>query len=211
MTPDEFRNITSVSRETVEKIRVYESLIQKWQPKINLVSRNTMNELWSRHFLDSWQLVQHIRPTDKILVDLGSGGGFPAIILAIITDLEVHMVESDRRKSLFLKEVVRTLGLNAHVHNDRIENIESLQADIVTSRALAPLTDLLKYAQNLMKNDGICIFPKGKRFKEELTDANYVWHIIGEEFKSIVSDDSWIFVVKEFSDVCPDARSRNER
>ena len=197
MTPAEFQKITHVSRETMAKLAAYEALIFRWQKKINLVSRASLDQIWQRHFLDCWQMIHHIRPTDHRLADLGSGNGMPGIIFALCTDLEVILIESDRRKAVFLNEAVRVLGLQVKIAPRRIENLPPLGVDIITARALAPLNQLLDYAHTHINKNGICIFAKGRQLQTEIKNAKKQWRLTSESFNSKTDPDG-ILVVREF-------------
>jgi len=135
--------LSRVSRETRERLNTYAELLRKWQRSINLVGPKTLDDLWNRHFVDSAQLLPLIPPTARVLVDFGSGAGFPGLVLAILGMAEVHLIESDQRKATFLREVARATGTPVTVHAKRIEQVTPFPADIVSARALAPLGDLL--------------------------------------------------------------------
>src|SRR5260221_2069883 len=138
-----FEAATGVSRETCERLERYVATLLRWQPTINLVSRGTLDDLWRRHLLDSAQLLPHM-PDCGPIVDLGSGAGFPGLVLAILGAPDVHLVESDSRKAAFLREAARAAGAAVTVHNAPIETV-SVPAAAITARALAPLTPLLPY------------------------------------------------------------------
>jgi 16S rRNA (guanine527-N7)-methyltransferase len=171
----EFADLTHVSRETLERLALYVDLLRTWQEKINLVSASTLSDVWRRHLLDSAQIAPHIPAEAKILADLGSGAGFPGLVLAIMTGLETHLVESDQRKAAFLREVARQTGTKVHLHVCRIEKAEKIFADVLTARALANLADLLDFSPRFLKRDGVALFLKGKNWREELTDAQKNW------------------------------------
>lgn len=181
----------NVSRETIAKLKDYETLIKEWNNKFNLVSKSSVVELWNRHIIDSLQLIQFIHPTDKILYDFGSGAGFPAIVLAIAAEqlfpnLNVTLIESIGKKALFLKTVIEELNLqNVNVMNDRIENLKSMPVDIISSRALANLSKLLEYAKPFCKKETKLIFPKGENWKEELEIAKGKWSFDCKVIQSI--------------------------
>lgn len=174
MTPREFQVAAGVSRETMERLEAYAAVLCAWQPKLNLVGPATLPELWQRHFLDSSQLVPLLPPQDPIM-DIGSGAGFPGLVIAIVTARPVTLVESDARKSAFLREAIRVSGATAAVQNRRIETLPHGCAAILTARALAPLTKLCGYAQRLLAPDGQAFFLKGQRWEEELTEARQHW------------------------------------
>lgn len=179
-----FQAETGVSRETLDRLAAYEATLRKWQPKINLVGPSTLPDAWRRHFLDSAQLFPLIPESARVLVDLGSGAGFPGLVLAILGVPEVHLVESDARKCAFLREAARAADLKVTVHNKRIEAVIGIEADVVTARALAPLTDLLAWAHPFIGNRGVAVFPKGQNVAEELTDTTKYWKMRTERFDS---------------------------
>ncbi len=165
-----------VSRETCGRLELYESLLKKWNPEINLVSRATLGEIWTRHFADSAQLLFCAPETARHWVDLGSGGGFPGLVVAILArelrpGLSVTLVESDLRKCTFLREVARQTGTPVTVLAERAESLPPLDADVVSARALAPLRDLLRLAARHLKPGGTALFPKGANHDSELSDA----------------------------------------
>jgi 16S rRNA (guanine527-N7)-methyltransferase len=169
-----------VSRETLAALQQFEQLVRRWTPAINLVSKSTLAGLWSRHILDSAQIFSLCPPSATTWADLGSGGGFPGIVVAILAkqlkpDLRVTLVESDLRKATFLRQAAQALSLPVPVHSARIESLDSLQADVVSARALAPLPDLLAHADRHLAAGGVAIFPKGARFAEELAEARKSW------------------------------------
>ena len=170
-----------VSRETMQDLEAYVSLIQKWNPKINLVSKLSLNDVWGRHIWDSWQIVDYCSETDGKWLDLGSGGGLPGILLAIHAkhyrpDRTICMIESDARKVQFLRTVVRQLNLNATVINERIEKVPSMDAKVVTSRALAHLSVLLDFAALHLSVNGVLLIHKGGRFQQEIDQARQNWN-----------------------------------
>ncbi|WP_316013367.1 16S rRNA (guanine(527)-N(7))-methyltransferase RsmG [Roseobacter sp. HKCCA0434] len=187
--------IADVSRETRDKLAVYERLLKTWSAKINLVAPNTLANLQSRHFEDSAQLLD-LANDGGHWVDLGSGGGFPGLILALIDPTRRYtLVESDLRKSLFLKEVARETDTVVEVINNRIERIKPLNADILSARALAPLDRLLTFAERHGNSKTQLIFPKGRSYREELANAQRSWDLSYEIHPSRTSDDSVIITI----------------
>lgn len=176
MSAADFQAQTGVSDDVLARLTLYADLLVKWQAKINLVGSDTLPDLWSRHMLDSAQLAAFIEPGAKV-ADLGSGAGFPGLVLAIMGGADVHLVESDQKKCAFLREVNRVTEAGAEIHSARIEALEPLDADVVTSRALASLDKLLGYGNIHRLSTGKCLFLKGKRWMEELTDAQKHWKI----------------------------------
>ena len=173
-------SMQDVSRETYERLTVYLELLIKWNKKINLVSNATLDDVWNRHFLDSIQIYHIVSKTGKKWFDLGSGAGFPGLVASIVgmesdTPNYVTLIESDMRKCMFLRTVIRELGAPAEVINDRIENISPLNADIITARALADLNVLLGYSYRHLNKEGIALFPKGNNWQSELKKAELSW------------------------------------
>jgi len=192
-----------VSRETYDQLRKFEALIQKWSPKINLISKSDLHQVWERHIVDSAQIWPIASNRNGIWADLGAGGGFPAIVLAILSAATTNqtaftMVESDTRKSVFLRTAIRELGLkNANVVAERIESIDPLKATTITARALAPLKDLLALCERHLAPDGLAIFPKGERAKQEVEEATKTWNFSISEHSSQTSGGAKILVIKD--------------
>lgn len=179
----------NVSRETIERLKLYEVLLHKWNPRINLVSRASLAESWERHIEDSMQILAPAPHPADHWVDLGSGGGFPGLVVAIMgmdqkSPAKVTLVESDTRKCAFLRSVIRETGAPASVINDRIENIPPLQADILSARALADLSKLLSFADRHLGKSGTAIFPKGASWTNELSEAQRAWSFSHQVVKS---------------------------
>lgn len=171
-----FQRATGVSRETLDRLAIYAELLQRWNPRINLVSAKTIPDLWRRHFLDSTQLID-IAPTGPVTwADVGSGAGFPGLVIALARpDTQAILVESDQRKAAFLNTVIRATDAPARVVAQRIEAMPPLNADVLSARALAPLTALLKIAATHLKRDGTAIFPKGATYRDECKEALEHW------------------------------------
>lgn len=170
----------NVSRETLDRLTAFQSLVASWSPKINLVSRRDLDDIWDRHIWDSVQVWLKCPIQAKSWADLGSGGGFPGVVVAIMAadtqhDLKVTMVESDQRKCAFLRTAIRTLDLRAKVVAARIENCDLQGADVISARALASLADLLKVTEAMAKSSTTFLFPKGVRWKEEVEAALEGW------------------------------------
>ncbi len=201
---ENFIQDTGVSRETLEKLAVYADTLKKWNKKVNLVSRSTIDDLWHRHFLDSAQLFPLFPPDSQTLLDLGSGAGFPGLVLAIMGQLEVHLVEADRRKSEFLREIVRLTQIRATVHNTRIEALDPFPADIVTARALAPLPNLLEWSLPFLHTESTCIFLKGRNVEDELTNIHNIWETKTIRRPSRTDQESTVLCIREVSRVRSD-------
>lgn len=175
---------TGVSRETLDRLGAYADLVRRWQPKINLVGPSTLDDLWRRHMLDSAQLFPLLPADARTLVDLGSGAGFPGLVLAVLGVPDVHLVESDTRKAAFLREAARVSGTNVTVHARRIDAVPAIAADIVTARALAPLAELLAWAHRFVGSRGVALFPKGQQAEDEVADAARIWTLSVERIPS---------------------------
>lgn len=182
--PEDFQRDTGVSRETLERLRLYAELLVKWQARINLVGPETIPSLWRRHFLDSAQVFPILPQPIHRLVDMGSGAGFPGLVLALLGAPDVHLIESDARKCAFLREAARVTATPVTVHNTRIERLAPLGADVVTARALAPLDKLLGWAEPHLLPSGHCLFLKGRGHDDELTTASKEWNITYERIPS---------------------------
>ena len=164
-------------------------MLEKWQPRINLIANSTLLDIWHRHIFDSAQLAQHVPTDTKIILDVGSGAGFPGLVLAIMTGATVHLVESDQRKSIFLHTVSRELELNTVIHNKRIETLPPLGAEIITARALASVEKLLTLLDSQLPAGPICLFLKGAKVQEELTILSRYPNIESSTFQSASSPD----------------------
>ena len=195
LTEAEFAALVDVSRETHARLAAYVALLVKWNAKINLVGPATLADVWRRHILDSAQIHRDVADA-SLLVDLGSGAGLPGLILAVLGGPQIHLIESDARKCAFLHEAARVTGAAVTIHNKRIEAVPALEADVVTARALAPLAQLLDHAVRFLKPAGKCVFLKGARQAEELTDARKSWHMKVTERPSL-SDPSGVILEVE--------------
>ncbi|HEU6442745.1 MAG TPA: 16S rRNA (guanine(527)-N(7))-methyltransferase RsmG [Microvirga sp.] len=170
----------NVSRETLEKLELLERELRRWQAIKNLVGPATLDRIWERHIVDSLQLL-NLAPEARTWVDLGSGAGFPGVVLAIAGQergLTVHLVESNSRKCAFLRQIVRLTGASAVVHEARLEAVIPGfvgKADVVSARALASLTQLLEWTEPMLKTGTTGLFPKGRDAESELTEARKRW------------------------------------
>jgi len=175
--------LTPVSRETLNRLDRFVDLLLTWQQRINLIAPSTAAHVWTRHIADSLQLLA-LAPQARIWVDLGSGGGFPGLVIACALaetpGAQVHLVEANAKKAAFLREAARVTGAPVSVHNGRIEDFlknPPTVVDVVTARALAPLSELLGYAHPLLKRGARAVFPKGQDVDAELTEAAKYWKI----------------------------------
>lgn len=184
-----------VSRETETRLRGYHQLLLAWNRRINLIGRGDEATSWQRHILDSVQ-VAPLLPADGEVADLGSGGGLPGVVVAILRAAPIHLVESDRRKAAFLREASRDLP-HVTVHARRIEEAVLPPLAAVTARALAPLTALLPHAARLLAPGGVAVFPKGRAAAAELTDAAPHWLMRVERFPSRTDPDATLLRLSE--------------
>ncbi len=182
-----------VSRETLGRLEAYVEILLKWQKAINLIGPATVDDIWSRHILDSAQLLPHIPAGAKTLADLGAGAGFPGLVVAAARpDLDVILVESDARKAAFLGEASRRMSLEKQpkIVIGRIEAVAPAKADVLTARAVAPLGTLLSWAERHRSDPAICLFHKGKDWQVELTEAQRGWDIDLQHFPSATDRDA---------------------
>jgi 16S rRNA (guanine527-N7)-methyltransferase len=186
-----------------ERLRRYAGLVEKWSGKINLVSKGDLAQLWDRHVQDSLSLKAHIPAGVRRAIDLGSGAGFPGLVLAIATGITFTLIESDTRKAAFLLEAARETGAPVQVINARIEAAKPEPAALITARALAPLDKLLALALPHLAESGVCLFPKGRTAEVELTAAKPFWHMEVERFLSPLDAQSCILKVSQIRHVGP--------
>ncbi|MDA1237837.1 MAG: 16S rRNA (guanine(527)-N(7))-methyltransferase RsmG [Proteobacteria bacterium] len=192
----------SVSRETLTSLLEYEKILSVWTKKINLISAGSVDNIWARHILDSAQIFLKIPKGVNTVADLGSGAGFPGMVLAILArelrpELNFKLVESDQRKAVFLREVSRILDVSVSVVDSRIEKLNALDVDIVTARALAPLVVLFGYAERHLRVGGIGIFLKGERFIPEIKEALLDWEFKIKKEESETNNNSFILTITE--------------
>lgn len=198
--------LTPVSRETADRLDRFVALLLEWQRHTNLISASTEAILWTRHIADSLQLLDVVRPErpdTKIWVDLGSGAGFPGLVIACALaetpGAHVHLVESIGKKATFLREAIAATGVPASVHAERIADFAKhapAAIDVVTARALAPLPKLLAEAYPLLKTGSVGVFPKGQDVATELTEAAKCWNIQPRLVKSRTDPKAQIVVVR---------------
>jgi 16S rRNA (guanine527-N7)-methyltransferase len=194
-----FLRSVTVSRETLARLERYAALLEQWQPKINLVGPKTMAEYWVRHFLDSAQLQPYLG-TPKRIVDLGSGAGFPGLVLAILTGIETHLVDSDQRKCIFLREVSRETSAPVTVHNGRAEALAPLGADLITARAFAPLAEILAMGFAHLAPGGRMLLLKGEGWAAEVEAARAAgWAFHVKHFPSLTSSESAILALTDIA------------
>ncbi|MCX2560576.1 16S rRNA (guanine(527)-N(7))-methyltransferase RsmG [Acetobacter farinalis] len=189
-----------VSRETQERLEAFVALLEKWNPRINLVSSRDMASVWERHVLDSLQLAPLVAGHERF-IDMGSGGGFPGVIVAVASGVPGVLIESDQRKAAFLREAARATQAPLTVLAERIEQVETKPAPVVTARALASLNKLLEWTAPLLAEGGKAFFLKGQQADEELTEARRYWHMDVRIHRSITSHDGVILEVSNLDRV----------
>ncbi len=194
-------NLDLYLKNSQQDLEKYIELLKKWQKAVNLVSSYTLSDVWKRHILDSAQLYPLLPIKNITLVDMGSGAGFPALVLAILNKnnngpiQNIFLIESDMKKSLFLKEVVRELNLSVKILNKRIELVSDIKADVLTARALSSLSDLLVLGKNFIYSDTVCLFLKGENYEKEIKNCFIPCKI--EKIKSITNSNSSVLKITE--------------
>lgn len=182
-----------VSRETLGRLERFAQLLARWQPRINLIAPSTVTQIWARHIVDSLQVLDLAPPGAVHWLDLGSGAGFPGLVCAMAApSLRVTLVESDKRKSAFLREAARTTATDVTILTERIEDIPPQKADIVSARALAPLDPLLSLAHPHLAPHGCALFPKGRSHQDEISVVSRNWRMKLETIPSITDPEAVI-------------------
>ncbi len=205
----ELSRIYPVSRETFRRFEILVERVEEWQKKTNLVAPSTLNEIWNRHIADSLQCLS-IKPDARSWVDIGSGGGFPGLVIAaVMADREnstVDLVESIQKKCSFLRQVNRQMSGRAKIHCDRIENARNLipTPEIVTARALAALPMLLELSSPWLLNGATALFHKGREYEAELADCDGLWTFDLVNHESVISSDSVILEIRNLKQLNAD-------
>ena len=188
-----FARVSGVSRETLTKLEAYVALLSQWNRRINLVSANTMGDVWRRHILDCAQLAKYLPRQARVVVDLGAGAGLPGLVLAAMGVPEMHLIESDLRKSAFLREAARIMDVPVALHPERIEKVAAFPVDTVVARACAPLSQLIDFSEKFITPATACLFLKGESAGDELASARTSWRLIAESIPSL-SDPSGVIL-----------------
>ncbi len=206
--PEDFAEGFGVSRETLERLQTYERLLRQWQNVVNLVSAPTLDAIWFRHFADSGQLAAHIPVGAERLADLGSGAGFPGLVLAILTRDSnwqgarpaVTLVESDQRKAAFLREIVRNIHIPVDILSTRIEASDTVErirgVDVVTARALARLDRLLAFMQPVVDHKSVLLLLKGRAAEDEISQARGAYAFDSETHVSLTDPEARVLVIR---------------
>jgi 16S rRNA (guanine527-N7)-methyltransferase len=201
--PDEFAEQSGVSRETLDRLKIFAEALSDWSTRHNLVSRRSLGDIWRRHMWDSAQLARFVPAGAATLVDLGSGAGFPGLVLAALLGdrTAVALYEATRKKADFLRFAAERMGLKVTVRNMRVEDETHHSADVVTARALAPLPLLLGYAQQFSGRDTVCLFLKGQSVAAELTEARKSWRMNLSQHQSATDPLGVILEIRELGHV----------
>ena len=202
---DTFCRFTQVSRETITSLKKYENYLIKSNKTLNLIGKSTINQIWIRHFLDSSQVIDFINKNERDLVDLGSGAGFPGLVLAIMAKdrkipLKVKLIEKSPRKALFLREIIKSLNLKVGVLNlNVLKQPGKLEADLISARAFKPLKIILQFLdRNTEKWKKIFLF-LGKTGQDELLQASKSWNIKYKQRMSVTSNDSVVIEINKLT------------
>ena len=200
---DTFNRIAQVSRETIISLKKYEKLLIKANNKLNLIGKSTNNLIWHRHFLDSAQAIDFVDKNDKSMIDLGSGAGFPGLVIGLIAKdrkipLKIKVLEKSPKKIKFLNEIINELDLNVEtIEKNILQNPIELSEDIIVARAFKPLADILKLIHNKTKNWKKVLLFLGKTGKMDLQEATKSWNIEYKQRVSITSSDSIIIKINK--------------
>jgi 16S rRNA (guanine527-N7)-methyltransferase len=180
-----------VSRETLERLAIYETLLRERGKTLSLVGRSTLDDVWHRHFLDSAQLWPLLKP-DAPLLDMGTGAGFPGMVLAIMGARNIHLSDNNQLKAAFLSEVAAATGTTVTIHNCKVEALPALEIDVATARALTDLGRLLALGERFFLKGAVGLFLKGAKANEEVAEARRHWQFSTEIIPSRTSDQSSI-------------------
>jgi 16S rRNA (guanine527-N7)-methyltransferase len=201
---ESFCSYLYVSRETYERFEIYLETLLKWQKSINLISKSTIDTIWIRHFLDSAQLYYFTKNISGNILDLGSGAGFPGLILAMMGNKNISVVESDQKKCTFIREVAMLSDTNINIYNSRIEDLNFFKPNLITARALAPLDKLIKYVENYIEKSPSnseklpnMLFLKGKSYKKELLELNKTRNLDYKTYQSITDEFGKIIYINK--------------
>jgi len=203
----QYQSLADFSPKIRRRLEIFANLLADWNSHINLISRGDLEKLWPRHIADCLQLIPLIPPNVEGAIDLGSGAGFPGLILAIATGVPFTLIEADRRKAIFLAEAARKTEAPVAVQNVQIEHARPVSTRLVTARALAPLPSLLTFATPFLARDGVCLFPKGKNVAGELTAAARQWHMRVQRLPSRTDQQACVLRVSEIRRVRADLRA----
>ena len=200
---DTFNRFTQVSRETITSLKIYENLLIQANKRLNLIGYSTVNQIWTRHFLDSSQVIDFVDKNDEAMVDIGTGAGFPGLIIAILAKdrkipLKIRLIEKSPKKVKFLKDVITKLKLDVKVSNENIlEQDNELNEDLIISRAFKPLKIILELIHKKAKNCKKIFIFLGKTGKSELLQASKIWDIEYKQRVSVTNNDSIVIEINK--------------
>ncbi|MEZ5926222.1 MAG: 16S rRNA (guanine(527)-N(7))-methyltransferase RsmG [Hyphomicrobiaceae bacterium] len=202
-SPADFARVFGVSRETIARLETYQALLERWSHVKDLVAPGTMSQIWYRHFTDSAQLIR-LAPDARCWLDLGSGAGFPGLVVAILlkgtAGVRVGLVESNARKCAFLRDVARQTGAPVDIFPSRIQELATQNRvdnyDVVTARALAPLGELLELATPFFRSETVGLFLKGRTAADEVREASRRWDFVAELHESLTESEARIVEIR---------------
>jgi len=197
----DFQMFMNLSDKKIKNFEIYIDMLIKWNKRINLVSSSTVKTAWFRHVLDSAQIYSYLPKKTKSLIDFGSGAGFPGMVMALIGVPKVHLVESKTKKAEFLYAVCNATGADVQIHNSRIESLASRKFDVITARALAPLTKLLEYGFNFSNKNSVQLYLKGRNVETELTQAKKKWNMDLQSHQSVTDPESRVLSISKVSKI----------
>lgn len=199
-----FKTHFNVSRETIEMLEVYARELLKWNDTYNLIGSSTKADLEMRHFIDSAQLLDHIPHNTSSLLDIGSGAGFPGLVLAICGVQNVHLVDSNQKKCLFLRHIARTLSVPVTIHQCAVEGLSLPVFDVITSRAFASLSQIFVASKHLSNAKTTFLLLKGQDYKKEIEELQKIWTVEHKIINSMTSPTGKILVIK--GSACDESR-----
>jgi len=208
--PEAFAEKVLVSRETLDRLKIHVDLLRDWSARHNLVSQRSLDDVWRRHVWDSAQLTAFVPRNATKIADLGSGAGFPGLVLAALLRerVSVTLYEATRKKADFLQVAAKAMDLEVEIRNVRIEDVPNRPFDVVVARALAPLGGLLDYSQRFCTPRTVCLFLKGQSVAAELTEARKSWRMKVSQHQSMTHPSGVILEIRELGHVGAGARSK---
>lgn len=208
--PEAFAEKVLVSRETLDRLKIHVDLLRDWSARHNLVSQRSLDDVWRRHVWDSAQLTAFVPRNATKIADLGSGAGFPGLVLAALLRemVSVTLYEATRKKADFLQVAAKAMDLEVEIRNVRIEDVPNRPFDVVVARALAPLVGLLDYSQRFCTPRTVCLFLKGQSVAAELTEARKSWRMKVSQHQSMTHPSGVILEIRELGHVGARARSK---
>jgi 16S rRNA (guanine527-N7)-methyltransferase len=198
---EEINNFFMLNSEQKKCLEDYVSKLLQENENFNFIGKSTIDQTWHRHILDCAQLIQFIKNPQKKFADLGSGAGLPGMVLSILGLKEIHLIEKSFRKADFLRKIKNISPNRVFIHQAKLEELENINFDCIMSRALAPLDKLLEYCKKFLKDDGYCLFLKGKNLPLEISQAKQKFSFEFELFPSLTSKESNIIRINKISNL----------